>query len=413
MNTIEIEDRRGIQFCRRQAVAITHGDGVWVWDESGDRFLDMTGGWGVTCLGHSHPVITSVIENQARKLMQSPNSGFSYSPERARLLEVLGEVLPGKLSRMYFVNSGAEANDAAIKLARKITGRSKLVATNMAFHGRTHATLSATGGADVGGQFPTVSRHTRFVPYGDFEAMAKVIDDETAAVIVEPIQGEGGIRIPPGGYLADIKRLCLESGAKLIIDEIQTGFCRTGSFFALEQELQGVDADFMTMGKGIAGGFPFAAIAVSEEVNGCLQLGDHGGTYAGNPLGCAVAATVIQYLKENDVAGKAKDTGKLLGGGLERLARRFPGLIRQVRGRGLMQALQLNGDEQVTKLTQFCLDAKLLVTPTRNGVIRFLPSLLISSNECDEALERLGTALERMTSTGQGSCDRLQRSVTS
>ncbi|MEQ8952674.1 MAG: aminotransferase class III-fold pyridoxal phosphate-dependent enzyme, partial [Gammaproteobacteria bacterium] len=323
----------------------------------------------------------------------------------------LGAVLPDKLTRMYFVNSGAEANDAAIKLARKIRGRSKVVSTVRGFHGRTQATWNATGGESQVGQFPSSRANTEFVPYGNINAMTAAIDGNTAAVIIEPIQGEGGIRIPPAGYLAQVRELCSQAGACLIIDEIQTGFCRTGSLFALQQESVAVAPDFMTMGKGIGGGFPFAGFAVSEAIASQIQAGDHGGTYAGNPLGCAVAAEVVKFLIEQDVSANVRHAGDLLCDRLLGLQRRFPQIIQEVRGRGLMLALQLPDDAVVGRLCSFCLDEELIVTPTRGAVIRLLPSLLITTEEIDHAVSRLALALGRLASTAHVSCDRLPRSM--
>ena len=284
MSSIEIEDRLGITFCNRQSIAIERGEGCLVWDEDGNEYLDFTSGWGVTCLGHSHPLITDAIVKQAQKIIQNPNSGFTYSPSRAKLLETLSGVLPDNLAKCYFANSGAEANDAAIKLARKITGKSKIVSTLASFHGRTFNTLSVSGGRENTEQFLPALEGNCFVPFGDFPALNAAIDDKTAAVILEPIQGEGGVRIPDDEYFASVAFLCKERGVLLIIDEIQTGFCRTGKFFAIEHSQTSIAPDIMTMGKGIAGGFPFAAFAVSASVDRQLTKGDHGGTFCGNPL---------------------------------------------------------------------------------------------------------------------------------
>ncbi|MCH7817437.1 MAG: aspartate aminotransferase family protein [Proteobacteria bacterium] len=295
MSTIDIEDRLGITFCQRQPIAIERGEGSYVWDESGKKYLDFTSGWGVTCLGHSHPIITQAINQQAQKIIQNPNSGFTYSPARASLLSILKSVLPANLSKVYFANSGAEANDAAIKLARKITGKSKIVSTLGSFHGLTFNTLSVSGGTDNTEKYLPKLTENSFIPFDDIKAAAVAIDDVTAAVILEPIQGEGGVRIPGNGYLKQVANLCRQHKALLIIDEIQTGFCRTGKFFALEHSEMQVEPDILTMGKGIAGGFPFAAFAVNGWVDGQIHRGDHGGTYCGNPLGWAVAVAVLVF----------------------------------------------------------------------------------------------------------------------
>lgn len=396
MSTIDIEDRLGITFCQRQPIAIERGEGSYVWDESGKKYLDFTSGWGVTCLGHSHPIITQAINQQAQKIIQNPNSGFTYSPARASLLSILKSVLPANLSKVYFANSGAEANDAAIKLARKITGKSKIVSTLGSFHGRTFNTLSVSGGTDNTEKYLPKLTENSFIPFDDIKAAAVAIDDVTAAVILEPIQGEGGVRIPGNGYLKQVANLCRQHKALLIIDEIQTGFCRTGKFFALEHSEMQVEPDILTMGKGIAGGFPFAAFAVNGWVDGQIHRGDHGGTYCGNPLGCAVAVAVVNYLLQHQIASRAAVLGGLLLQGLVKLARQYPAVIESMRGKGLLCALQLRSDEAVDELTQRCLESGLLITPTRNQVVRLIPSLLLTENELNAALHLLDLALSAL-----------------
>lgn len=393
MSTITIEDSLGITFCNRQQVAIERGEGCYVWDDAGNRYIDFTAGWGVTCLGHSHSCITDAIYKQALKIIQNPNSGFTYSPARARLLQVLKNVLPGSLHKIYFVNSGAEANDAALKLARKITGKTKVIATGGSFHGRTFNTLSVSGGKENTNRYLPSMPENCFVRFGDYDELASVLDVNTAAVIVEPIQGEGGVRIPDLNYLSRVDQLCKQRGVLLIIDEIQTGFCRTGKFFASQHSLVEIRPDFMTMGKGIAGGFPFAAFAVSAPVDALLNRGDHGGTYCGNPLGCAVAAAVVGFLIENRVAEKVAASGAVLLAELQQLQRKYPSLILAVRGRGLLCALELSSDKVVQTLTQTCLEKGLLVTPTRNRIVRLIPYLLIERAEMAAGLGILDAAL--------------------
>ncbi len=393
MSSIEIEDRLGITFCSRQAIAIESGKGCLVWDEKGSEYLDFTSGWGVTCLGHAHPLITEAITQQAQKIIQNPNSGFTYSPSRAKLLEALSGVLPDNLAKIYFANSGAEANDAAIKLARKITGKSRIVSTLASFHGRTFNTLSVSGGRDNAEKFLPALEENCFVPFGDFPALNAAIDEKTAAVILEPIQGEGGVRIPNEKYLAAVALLCKERGVLLIIDEIQTGFCRTGKFFAIEHSQVNIAPDIMTMGKGIAGGFPFAAFAVSESVDRQLGMGDHGGTFCGNPLACAVATAVVNHLQDENVADRVVVAGKLLIDGLQKIKVKYSELVGPVRGKGLLCAFELDSDQMVTKVTDAALNRGLLVTPTRNRIIRLIPPLIVTEEEIARGLELLDSAL--------------------
>ncbi|HTQ99188.1 MAG TPA: aspartate aminotransferase family protein [Candidatus Acidoferrum sp.] len=386
MSTIDIENSLGITFCERLPLAFTHGSGTRVWDEAGKQYLDFTSGWGVTCLGHAHPVVVSTLAAQAARLMQSPNAGFVYSPERAALLQTLQAVLPANLTNTFFCNSGAEANDAALKLARKLTGKRKVVTTLGAFHGRSFNTLSVSRGTDNTGRYLPQMPEVVFVPHGDVEAMARTIDGDTAAVIVEPVQGEGGVRIPADFWLGEVQDLCRAHRTLLIIDEIQTGFCRTGKFFALEHSPVTIKPDIMTMAKGIACGFPFAAFAVSADVNALIQKDDHGGTYCGNPLGCSLATAVIGYLERHNVASRVQLSGSFLMQALHGLWQQFPDLIKQVRGLGLLCALELHDHALARPLTLRCAEQGLLVVPTRNGVIRLLPDLLVSRADLETAV---------------------------
>lgn len=386
MGTIATEDRLGLSFCERLELAFTHGKGTRVWDEAGKSYLDFTSGWGVNCLGHGHPALVAALAAQAARIMQSPNSLFTYSPERAALLARLHEVLPPTLERTFFCNSGAEANDAALKLARKITGRSKVISTVGGFHGRSFNTLSVTRGVDNTSRYVPVMPGTRFVPHGDAAAIEAIIDDATAAVIVEPIQGEGGVQIPPPDYLAQVQALCRQHGTLLIVDEVQTGFCRTGKFFAIEHSPTPIEPNILTLGKGIAGGFPFAAFSVSASVARRLGRDDHGGTYCGNPLGCAVSHTVIAYLQDNGIADKVMTKGTLLLAGLEDLQRQFPALLRAARGVGLLCALEFNDHAHSRLVTRLCAERGLLVVPTRNGIVRLVPDLLVAEADLEAAL---------------------------
>lgn len=397
METIATEDLLGLSVCNRQALAFERGLGSHVWDENSERYLDFTSGWGVTSLGHSHPALVKAIAEQAGKLMQNPNSGFTYSPVRARLLQKLSTVLPQQPWRLFFANSGAEANDAAVKLARKATGRRNVIALSGSFHGRTLATLSLSGDPSNAAKYLPRVPGNLFLPFAELASLEQVIADDVAAVIVEPVQGEGGVRPLPEGYLHSLAALCRQHGVLLIIDEVQTGFCRTGRFFAFEAE--NVVPDILTMGKGIAGGFPFAALAVSEPVAAALTKGDHGGTYCGNPLGCAAALAVVEHLVANDVAARVAERGREAMERLQDIAAQVPEVVREVRGRGLLIGLQLHSDEQVASVTQLCLQHRLLVTPTRNAVVRLLPNLLITREELAEGL----TILEAVLKSLQGS----------
>lgn len=396
MNTIEIENKFGVTFCDRIPLVIEKGLGTSVWDSDDKVYLDFTAGWGVTSLGHSHPVIIDALMTQASKIMQSANAGFTYSPARANALLELSKVLPKNMDKSYFVNSGAEANDAAIKLARKISGRSKVISTLSSFHGRTFSTLSVSTSKENGDRYLPITNNTCFVEFGNIAAIETALDSSTAAVILEPIQGEGGVRVPSDDYLSKVSDLCKQHGAYLIIDEIQTGFCRTGKFFAIEHSAKNVEADFITMGKGLAGGFPIAAFAISKALSNSIEKGDHGGTYCGNPLGCAVAAAVVSHLTEHKLDEQVARKGEDMQASLLGLAEKYPILIKEIRGRGLLWAIELNDESHVSRLTELAMHNGLLVVPTRNSVVRLIPPLVVSDDELAQGISCLDLALQEL-----------------
>ena len=399
MNVQEVEDYYGLSVCRRQDLVVERGQGVWVWDQDGRQILDFTSGWGVTCLGHSHPVMVNTIAEQSVKVMQNPNSGFTYSPARAALMKELAKVLPEGLSKMWFANSGAEANDAALKLARKVPGRQAVVSIGGAFHGRTLATLSASGGSDNAARYlPRLPDH-RFAELNNSEELEQLIDSSVAAVIVELVQGEGGVRSLTSDYINTLQEKCKQHGCLLIVDEVQTGFCRTGHFFACDRFA--LTPDMMTLGKGIAGGLPFAALVMRPEIAVRVQMGDHGGTYCGNPLVSAVAAAVVKYLREEQVSRRVATLSERALADLKRLKQQYPDLIQEVRGEGLLLALQLTASVDVWTFSEQCLDQGLLVTPTRNGVVRLIPSLLITNDEWQQGVGLLELALGNLWAQGQ------------
>jgi acetylornithine/N-succinyldiaminopimelate aminotransferase len=398
-NTIEIEDAFMPSFFRKTPISIERGEGVYVWDEEGNKFLDFTSGWGVTCLGHAHPTITNALLEQGKKIIQNPNSGLTYSPTRARLLSLMSQILPRTLTRVFFSNSGAEANDAAIKLGRKVTSRLDVISTYQSFHGRTISTASATGQAVHRQKFNVLVPNYRFIPYDDLKALKETLDNHVAAVIVEPIQGEGGVKVPSEGYLEEVSRLCKANGTLLIVDEIQTGFCRTGPMFAVGP--LSVEADFLTMAKGIAGGFPFGAFAVSEAVASKLELGDHGGTYCGNPLGCAVAYAVIKHLLDHDISAKVVQMGNLAIDLMRKWMQAYPTMITDIRGKGLLLAVEFRDDKTAGLIADECLARRLFVRQTQGKMIRIFPALNISAEEMKEGLAiieaAIGTAMKNLS----------------
>ena len=389
--TFEIEDKHTPPFFKKLPLSIDRGEGIWVWDESGKKYIDFTSGWGVTSLGHAHPAIIDAIGAQSRKIIQNPSSGLTYSPARARLLSILTTVLPRNLTRVFFSNSGAEANDAAIKLARKITGRMDVISTHLSFHGRTISTASATGQAKHREKFNPLMPNYRFVPFNDLDAMAAALDPAVAAVILEPIQGEGGVRISSTDYLPEVSALCKSNGSMLIVDEIQTGFCRTGPMFATGP--MDIEVDFLTMAKGIAGGFPLGAFAMTEAAAQQVEIGDHGGTYCGNPLACAVASAVIGFMLDNDIESHVTAMGALVLERMRQWQSQYPAAIRQARGQGLLTAMEFKEEARTASVYRHCLEKGLLVNMTQGNIIRIFPALTVTPEELEQGLAVLDEVL--------------------
>lgn len=397
IKTIETEDKYSIPFFKKTQVSIERGEGIYVFDENGKKYIDMTSGWGVTCIGHANPVITEALLEQGKKIIQNPESGKTYSPARAELLRLLSETLPHNLSNTFFTNSGAEANDAVIKLARKVSGKKNVISTLNSFHGRTISTASATGQSYHRDKYSPLMPNYLFVPYNNIEEVKKIIANDVAAIIVEPIQGEGGIIVPSDDYLINLSVLCEENGVFLILDEIQTGFFRTGPFFCSSPyELK---ADFMTMAKGLAGGFPFGAFAVSKDIAEKIEIGDHGGTYCGNPLGCAVSSAVIKFLIDNKIENNVNEISELTLKFLHELKVEFPQLIRDIRGKGLLLALELAVEKTTSDIQRDCLDNGLLINVTHGNIIRLFPALTITQDEMNKSLELLKNSVARYSKT--------------
>ena len=392
--TFKIEDNMMLPVFNKQKLSIEKGEGVYVYDEEGNRYLDFTAGWGVTSLGHAHPVILEALVQQGQKIIQNPNSGLTYSPARAGLLKVLRKVLSDHLTHVFFTNSGAEANDAAIKLARKTTGRTDVISTHGSFHGRTISTASATGQSKHRDKYNPLMPNYRFVDFNDLAALEKNLDDTVAAVVLEPIQGEGGVRVPASNYLKEVERLCHKNNSLLIVDEVQTGFCRTGPMFV--SNALDIKSDFLTMAKGIAGGFPFGAFAVSKTVADKIEVGDHGGTYCGNPLGCAAAHAVITYMIENNIPKNVEKMGKLAWQHIAGIKTRHPDLVSDIRGKGLLLLIDFHDASLATAVKENCQSNGLLVTQTNQTGIRIFPALNIQKQELEEGLailEQAATAI--------------------
>jgi len=368
-----------------RGLTLVRGEGSYLWDDKDRRYLDLMTNYGVNLLGHAHPLVTDAIKVQASKLTNAHQS-FD-TPARQDFLEALGVLLPPPLSRISFGNSGAEAIEAALKFARVATARIGVIATHRAYHGRTFGALSATADAKYRDPFAPMLEGVRHIPFDDLDALDRVLDDSVAAVIVEPIQGEGGVRVPADGYLKGIRERCDGRGILLICDEIQTGF-RTGSQFAFSRE--DVVPDILCLSKSIANGLPIGVTVTTEAVSERVPKGSHGSTFAGNPLVCAAGAATLRVLADETLHTHAASAGTRFQKRVRDL--RLP-QIREVRGRGLMQAIELK--KPATSVIKAMQERGVLVLPGGGTVIRFLPSILIQDDQLDEGIAALAEALRQ------------------
>jgi acetylornithine/N-succinyldiaminopimelate aminotransferase len=379
------EARHFLPVAARMPLALVSGRGSRVTDVEGREYADLTAGWGVCAIGHCHPALVAAISDQAARLMQTTN--VYYTLPQLDLAEALAEITPREITRSFFVNSGTEATEGALKLAHRATGRRKFVSTTNSFHGRTLGALSVIGQAKHRDPYRALLPEPVTVPFGDAAAAARAIDKETAAFIVEPVQGEGGVNPAPPGYLARLRELCDASGALLILDEVQTGIGRTGRMLALEHD--GVVPDVLALGKGLGGGFPVAAFLCTEEVSATVKLGDHGGTYVGNPVACAAALATLRVVREEKLAERAAEVGGRLLARLQAFAAEHPEHAVEARGRGLLLGLELRDLGRAGTLAKRALAAGVLVNVTAGNVMRLFPALNIPEAELSGAVETL------------------------
>jgi predicted acetylornithine/succinylornithine family transaminase len=377
------EARVFLPVVKRLPVALVEGRGSRVRDVAGREYVDLTGGWGVVAIGHSHPALVRAIAEQAGRLMQTTNLFYTL-PQLDLAERVLGHA-PDAITRAFFVSSGAEAMDGALKLAHRATGRRKFVSTLQSFHGRTLGALAIIGQEKHRAPYQRILSEGSFAPFGDLEAAKRAIDDETAAFVVEPVQGEGGVNVPPPGYLAGVRELTRAAGALLVLDEIQTGIGRTGRWLALEHD--GVVPDVVTLGKGLGGGFPIAAFLCTEEVAKTVSLGDHGGTYAGNPLACAAADAVLRVIEEDGLVARAAELGARVLAHLEAFAAAHPDRATSPRGRGLLLGMELRDRDAAATLSLRAVERGVLVNVTAGNVLRLFPALNIPEDELFGALD--------------------------
>jgi len=366
----------------RQGLCFERGEDEYLWDLEGRRYIDLVAGIAVNSLGYAHPAVTAAVCEQAKRLMHVSN--LYLVREQAEAAEALVSICPSPLRSVLFVNSGAEANEAALKLAVKHTARKRVVSTYNSFHGRTSTALSATGQRKYQSGFePLLSSAFDYVDYNSAEQLKAAVTSDTAAVIVEPIQGEGGVLPATEEFLRTARDLCDERGALLICDEVQTGLCRTGRFFGFQH--YGVVPDIITLAKALGNGFPIGACVASKEVAATFQPGSHGTTFGGNPLGTAVARAVIETMKRERLDERARDMGERWMQRLRTAAVRSGGRIREVRGRGLMIGLEMG--EEAKALQAHALGDGILVNVCAGKVVRLIPPLILSEGSA-EAFDR-------------------------
>jgi acetylornithine/N-succinyldiaminopimelate aminotransferase len=389
---IAVENKYYAQTVRRQPVVIVRGEGTRVWDADGKEYLDFVAGWAVDNLGHCHPVVTQAIVEQAGTLVQTSNQ--YYTVPQLNLAELLIE--NSCMDRVFFANSGAEANEGAIKLARRYgklhrDGAYEIITALSSFHGRTLATVAATGQPHYQENFTPLLPGFVHVDYNDVEGIMNATTDNTTAVMLEPVQGEGGVIIPDGDYLKRVREWCDEKGILLILDEVQTGIGRLGSLFGYEE--YGVEPDVMTLAKGLGFGVPIGAF-LSKEYCMALVPGDHGSTFGGNPLATAAAFAGTRFLLDNDILGHVKEMERHLSAKLNELKSRVS-VISEIRIKGLLAAVEFNSDISGQVLTQ-ANEAGILLNGVRPNAVRLMPPLNVTAAEIDEAIDRLELALSKI-----------------
>ncbi len=387
MDTITTETQFTSGVYGKRDRAIVQGRGVFVWDEAGRRYIDCVAGIGVANVGHCHPALTRAIAEQAQTLLTCQE--MFYNDRRAELLARLVTVLPEGLARLYLCNSGTEAVEAALKFARLSTGRKGVVAAMRGFHGRTLGALSATHKEKYRAAFAPLVPDFAHVPFGNIERMRTAVTGQTAAVIVEVVQGEGGVRPGTADYFQALRQLCDERGALLIIDEVQTGFGRTGRWFACEHA--GVVPDIICLGKAIAGGVPMGAVGIGERVTG-LAAGAHGSTFGGNPLACAAALAALAVYEDEGLIVRSAAMGTYFQTSLAAIE---SPLIREVRGLGLMIGMELK--VRAMPIVQALMERGILVLTAGATVLRFLPPLTIGREEIDAVVTAVAEVLEAQT----------------
>jgi acetylornithine/LysW-gamma-L-lysine aminotransferase len=380
---IAVENAHLANVYQKFPVALVKGKGATVWDVNGKEYIDCMGSYGVSLVGHCHPKVVAAIQEQSEKLISC--HGSYYNDKRAELLEKLIKISPKGLSKVFLCNSGAESVECALKVAVKYTEKTEVISMTRGFHGKTLGALSATHNPKYRGAFQQlIDQNFKFVPFGKIEKVQEAITDKTAAVIVEPVQGEGGVHVAPDGYLKELRKTCDEKGVMLIFDEVQTGFGRTGQMWASQH--WNVTPDIMCVAKAMGGGIPIGATIAKEEIMNSLEVGEHSSTFGGNPLACAAACATIDVIIDEKLPERARNLGGKFNKILQKMVDQHR-VLREVRGLGLM--IGLESRTFIGDMLMKALDRGLLLLYSGKNIIRFLPPLVIETNQLEKAAEIL------------------------
>ena len=374
----------------RNSIAFDHAEGSYAWDSEGNQYIDLMPGWGTTTVGHCHPHVVSAIQRQAGRLIHVDNT--FYNVPQGQLAEALSTKSFG--GRCFFCNSGTEAVEGAIKLARlhgEDAGRYKIITMRNSFHGRTFASITATGQDKYHKGYLPLLPGFSHVPFNDLEAIRDAIDSETAAVMLEPIQGEGGVNVADKSYLQGIRQVCNENDALLILDEVQTGVGRTGEWFGYQH--YGIEPDIITLAKALGGGFPVGAFVARPEVAESLVPGTHASTFGGNPLACAAGLAVFEAIEEENLLEQGRKTSDYIFGRLDDMTNRYD-VIDEVRGRGMMIGIELT--QPGNAVFEYCLDRHVRINCTHDTVLRMLPALNVPRDALDKGLALLEEAIGKL-----------------
>ena len=381
-------DRYLFQNYGRIPLSFTHGKGCYLYGTDGREYLDLVAGIAVNALGYAHPDWVAAVQAQVARMTHVSN--LYYVQEQAELAERVASITPGDLDRCLFVNSGAEANEGALKLAVRYTGRGRIMAAIDGFHGRTSAAMGATGQKSIQASFePLIADAYDYFPFGDLEAVKEKMTRDTAALIVEPIQGESGVHTASAEFFKGVRDLCTDNGTMMIVDEVQTGIGRTGEWYGIQNF--GVVPDIITMAKALGGGTPIGAVCSTDEISKVMTPGTHGTTFGGNPLVCAAGCAVLDIMKRDNIVPHVKDIGARWMADLKAID---SPMIREVRGYGLIIGIQMGSSETASKVQSYCRENGVLINVAHGGTIRLIPPLILEDGQKDVFTGLLREALD-------------------